>query len=158
MKKIALILSMAAMMLFCLAGCGGREAYAGKWEASEIVVNNSTITEMNGVPICALVRFELDKSGSANWIPPAQNVKDPSKDGISARWKIKDGKVVLRVSQPDEDDRVIEFEPQDGKLVMAQSTAEIHLVNVDEYTPVDEDQLSQILGLYSFSQILGGEQ
>lgn len=156
MKKLAVFFTLASIMLFCLTGCGGREAYAGKWEASEIVVNNSTITEISGVPICALVRFELNESGSAKWMPPAENVKDSSKEGVSARWKIKDGKVVLRVSQPDQDDKVIEFEPVDGKLVMAQSGSEIRLVSVDEYTPVDEGKLSQILGAYSFSQILGG--
>ena len=157
MKKTAVFLTLAVMMVFCLAGCGGREAYAGKWEASEIVMNNSSITEMGGVPICALVRFELDKSGSAKWMPPMESVKDPSKEGVSARWKIKDGKVVLTISQPDEDDKVVEFEPKDGKLVMAQSGTEIRLVNVDEYTPVDEEKLSQILGYYSFSQMFGGQ-
>ncbi|HOC33678.1 MAG TPA: hypothetical protein PLH98_03680 [Ruminococcus flavefaciens] len=134
MKKTTVFLTLAVMMVFCLAGCGGREAYAGKWEASEIVMNNSSITEMGGVPICALVRFELDKSGSAKWMPPMESVKDPSKEGVSARWKIKD-----------------------GKLVMAQSGTEIRLVKVDEYTPVDEEKLSQILGYYSFSQMFGGQ-
>lgn len=156
MKKITVFLTMALLLVCCLAGCGGRETYAGKWEAAEIVVNNTSMTDMGGIPLSALVRFELDKSGSAKWESPMESVKDPSKDGVSARWKIKDGNVVMKVSQPDEDSKELIFEPRDGKLVMSQSGTEIILVSVDEYTPVDEESLSQLFSLYSFNSLLGG--
>lgn len=156
MKKITVFLAMAVMLLLCLTGCGGREAYAGKWEASEIVTNNSSIKELGGLPISALIRFDLDESGSAKWESPLENVKDPSKDGISARWKIKDGKVVLRVSQPDQDNKIMEFEPKDGKLVISESGTEIILVSVDEYTPIDENAVQSLLSIYNFTSIMGG--
>jgi len=155
MKKISVFLTMALIMICCLTGCGGREAYAGKWEASEIVVNNNSVTDLGGVPLSALVRFELDKNGSAKWESAMDGVKDSAKDGVSASWKVKDDKVIMKVTAPDSDPQEMEFEPRDGNLVMSQSGTEIILTNVDEYTPVDEETLSQIENMYTYGLLMG---
>ena len=81
MKKTAVFLILAVMSVFCLTGCGGREQYAGKWEAKEMIVNGTSYTELANVPINVFMRFELNKSGSAEWASPLQTVKDPSKSG-----------------------------------------------------------------------------
>ena len=153
MKKRYLFF-IVTMILFCFTGCGGREAYAGKWEASEMVLNDSHITELSGIPLNAIMRFELNSSGSAEWKSPMENVKDPSKDGITAHWKIKDGKVILTVSQPDKDESVMEFEPKDGKLVISRSNAEIYMVKVDEYSPVDTEAMKKLFGNLDLNSML----
>lgn len=155
MKKITILLTMTIVMICCLTGCGGRDPYAGKWEASELVVNNTPLTDLGGIPLSALVRFELDKSGSAKWESPMTGIKDPSKDGVSARWKVKDGNLIMKISVPDEETKTVTLEPRDGKLVMTESGTEIHLVSVDEFTPVDDDTMSQLYNLYNFSILMG---
>lgn len=155
MKRKASFLLLAVLFAFSLTGCGGREQYAGKWEAKEMVVNGTTYTELAGVPINVFMRFELNESGSAEWASPLQTVKDPSKSGVSASWKIKKDKIILKVALP-EGENVIEFYDQDGKLVTDQNGSTLSVERVDDFSPVDSMALMNAVSGGDASSLFGG--
>ena len=155
MKKTAVFIMLSVMLVFCLAGCGGREKYAGKWEAKEMKVNNSTITDIANIPLNVIMRFELNSSGSAKWASPLESVKDPSKDGITASWKIKDEKIIMTVNYKD-DKKTIEFTDIDGKLAVEQGASILYLEKVDEFSPVDTQALQNLFSNFDISSIMGG--
>lgn len=153
MKKTAALLLLSLMFIFCLAGCGGREKYAGKWEAAEMNVNGTTVTSLGDVPLNVMMRFQLNESGSAEWASPISTVKDPSSDGITASWKIKDGKIVLTVNIKEEKN-VIEFVEENGRLVYEQNGSKLYLDRVDEFSPVDSQAI--LNSFSSMGSVFGG--
>ena len=155
MKRTAVFFLLAAMFVMCLTGCGGREQYAGKWEAKEMVVNGTSMTELANVPLNVFMRFELEENGSAEWASPIQTVKDPSKSGVSASWKIKDEKIILKVNMPD-GENVIEFYDKDGKLVTDQGGSQLYLERVDDFSPVDSMALMNAVSGGNAGSLFGG--
>jgi hypothetical protein len=153
MKRIVSLLLLSVMFVFCLTGCGGREKYAGKWEAKEMNVNGNVIDSLSGVPLNVMMRFQLNDSGSAEWASPLSNVKDPSLDGITASWKIKDGKIILTVNMKDEKN-VIEFTDEDGRLVYDRNGSKLYLDRVDDYSPVDSQAI--LNSFNGFGSMFGG--
>ena len=155
MKKFTALAAVSLLLAASLSGCGGREKYAGNWEASRMNVNGTVMTDIAGIPMNAMMRFELKENGSAEWMQPLESVAAPSKDGIRARWKIKGDMVILTVSQPNQEDKVLELSDKDGELVINQNGVETYLSKVDEFSEVDEEALNGKIRDYQFSQIFG---
>ena len=159
MKKLFLLSTAAILLAGCLAGCAEHdEKFVGNWEASKMVCNGTTITELAGVPIGAMMRFELKSDGSANWMSPIESVNDPSEDGVNAKWKSTDeNNAELKVSVPNQEDNEMELEYRDGKIVINTDGVETYLEKVDEFSEVDADMLNdKIRSGFNLGSAIGG--
>ena len=147
MKKFAAFTATAVLLAGCLSGCSGYEKkFIGNWEASEMIVNGNSIKELAGIPIGAIMRFELKKDGTADWESPLANVGDPSKSGISGVWKsTDDNNAELTISIPEQDEQIIRLEYADGKVVVNTNGVETYLKKVDHFSEVDEKLLNDTL-------------
>lgn len=156
MRKFASLTIASALLAGCLTGCSGYDKkFIGYWEASEMIVNGNSIKDIAGVPIGAMMRFELKKDGTADWASPLSAVGDPSKSGVRAVWKSTDtDSAELTISVPEQDDSVINLEYADGRVVIESNGVETYLEKVDQFSEVDEKLLNDML-MKGFGSMLG---
>ncbi len=142
-RKIVSAVS-ALLMVCCMTGCGEHdEKFTGNWEADRMISGSETITDLSGIPICAFMRFTLKENGSADWIQPMESIKNPSKEGITAKWHSEEGKKAeLKISMPEEKDTVMELEYIDGELVNNTDGVLTYFRHVDQFTETDERDMN----------------
>lgn len=157
MRKFAAFAIASALLAGSLTGCSGYdEKFVGCWEASEMVVNGNSIKELAGVPIGAMMRFELKKDGTADWASPISAIGDPKKSGILAIWKSTDEtSAELTIRVPEQDDNVIYLEYIDGRVVIDNSGVETYLDKVEQFSEIDENALNDAI-MKGYSSMLGG--
>ena len=145
MKKL-ISLSIASIMLIgCLCSCGDKDesskesknSYVGKWEASKMIVDDETITDMYGIPVSVMYQFEFKEGGKGSL-----NVEmDEELGDTEVTWSDKgDNKVEISV-----DGEPLEFELINDELVAEQEEGDskmvLHLAKVDKFTEFDLDSL-----------------
>lgn len=148
MKKMIAFTLSALMLICCLAGCGAKRdpKYYGKWEADYMSMEGTNITNMLGVPLSALFRFEIDGGGKVTWVSAVDNnIIQNANSNRDITWKeTKTDVIEFKVTDitGKEDTETMELHYRDGKLVIEADGSAIYLKKVDEFTPIDADLLN----------------
>ncbi len=127
-------------------GSADKETYVGKWQGKELTFNGKKMDSLFGLPVYALVQFELYEDGTltsdaaeehqeGTWSVTGSNTIEMTIDGESSEMKYEDGLLFLS-------------ESEDGVSV------EFYLEKVDEFTPFDIDSWEENFDLSGFEDLL----
>ena len=127
-------------------GSADKETYVGKWQGKELTFNGKKMDSLFGLPVYALVQFELYEDGTltsdaaeehqeGTWNVTGSNTIEMTIDGESSEMKYEDGLLFLS-------------ESEDGVSV------EFYLEKVDEFTPFDIDSWEENFDLSGFEDLL----
>lgn len=153
MKKL-ISLSLAALCIIgCAAGCGKKDDdeksskkesnFVGKWECSEMSFGGTTMTDLMGIPVNAMLQAEVTDDGKFTIFSALADEDDDTNQGT---WKEIDENTIEVTIEADDEKQTIEAEYKDGKIVMSEEvdgmgTTEIYLVKVDKFTEFSEEDL-----------------
>ena len=151
MKRIITITLSAVMLLLCLVSCGEKydPKYCGKWEADYMYVDGEKTTDMLGMPLSALFRYEIKDGGKANWVSAVDSNVIQYGANTDITWKETEPNVIqLKVTDLDgkEADQTMNLHYRDGLLAIEEDGTAIYLKKVDEFTPIDTDALNAAAG------------
>ena len=152
MKKIIAFALTAFMILCCLVGCGEKydPKYCGKWEADYMYMDGEKTTNMLGMPLSALFRYELKDNGKAQWVSAVDNNVIQYGKNTDITWKETDPDYIqLKVTDLNgkEATQTMNLHYREGMLVIEEDGTAIYLKKVDEFTPIDKDALNAAAGV-----------
>lgn len=148
MKKVLVFTLSALMLICCLAGCGAKRdpKYHGKWEADYMTMEGTKITDMLGIPLSALFRFEIGSDGKVKWVSAVDNnIIQNANSNMDITWKeTKTDVIQFKVTDitGNADTETMDLHYRDGMLVIEADGSAIYLKKVDEFTPIDADMLN----------------
>lgn len=147
MKRMMTFVLSAVMLLLCSVSCGEKydPKYCGKWEADYMYVDGEKTTDMLGMPLSALFRYEIKDGGKANWVSAIDNDVIQYGKNTDITWKETEPNIIqLRVVDLEgkEADQTMNLHYRDGLLAIEEDGTAIYLKKVDEFTPIDTDALN----------------
>ena len=155
MKRIISV-ALATVILMCFTiGCGAKHdpKYVGKWEASEMMVDGQKYTDMLGLPLAALFRFDIKADGKVEWNSPVNNtIIQNANENVDITWKEKKkAKDTIEIKVVDvtgkNPDNTMDMVYRDGMLVIEENGSYINLHKVDEFTEIDSQDLNAAAGV-----------
>lgn len=148
MKKMITVLISAVMLMCCLAGCGAKRdpKYIGKWEADYMSIDGTKYEDIFGLPLSALMRFEMTEDGKVFWKSAIDNkVIQNANEDKDMTWKETDtDRIEIKVvdTTGKTDTQTMELSYAENSLVVSDNGTEIRLKKVDEFTEIDTDMLN----------------
>ncbi|MCR4794712.1 MULTISPECIES: hypothetical protein [Ruminococcus] len=152
MNKIMTFILSAVMLLLFLAGCGEKydPKYIGKWEADYMYMDGEKTTDMLGMPLSALFRYEIKDGGKANWVSAVDSNVIQYGKNTEITWKETDPDYIqLTVTDLDgkEKPQTMKLHYREGMLTIEEDSTAIYLKKVDDFTPIDKDALNAAAGV-----------
>lgn len=150
MKKVLVVVLAMAVACMCLVGCGSGD-FEGKWECESMEMGGMKLEgSFLGVPVAVFMQIEL-KSGGDGVMHENENGKSTEE---KFKWKA-DGKKCT-IETDDKENKNIEFELKDGKLVAEYTengqSAKVTLKKVDKFTEFTEEDAQN-----AANNLLGGD-
>ncbi|HBB71899.1 MAG TPA: hypothetical protein DCZ71_04755, partial [Ruminococcus sp.] len=128
------------------------EEFIGKWEAECIVAEGTAYSSIFGIPVSAMVRFEIEAGGTGKILTDAGEDED-AEEATTFSWTYGDGKLhaVFTADEDGETDEPADIYISDGKMVMVQTEdgeeSQVFLKKVDEFTKFDWEEFYNSIGL-----------
>lgn len=156
MKRIISAVIICVISLCCLSGCGKYdEKFIGKWEACEMVIDGTVYTDYYGIPLNAMVQFEISDKGKGEWHSPLGEA-DGSQSKMLINWKQKDDTsidVTAYIESTNDSEKKFIMTLNSDKLSYSEDGVEFRMKRVDSFTQYSKQDLTQMFSnlIYSLS-------
>lgn len=155
MKRIISALIICTMSLICLTGCGKTydEKFIGKWEAFEMVIDGTTYEDYYGVPLNAMVQFDIQDKGKGEWHSPMSEI-DGSSSGMLIDWEQKnDTTIAIKAYIKNDKDSEQNFSMSYGGETLSyfNDGVEFRMKRVDSFAVYTKEELTQMFSSLIYS-------